>query len=73
MDPDMYRESFLATQCLVSPWHRWLDGDRYRATRVTRADEPGGRHGEDEPVAGEGKGGDWSRHPDSACGRSREV
>ena len=30
-DPGLFRESFLHTQRMISPWHEWLDPGRYRA------------------------------------------
>ena len=31
VDGDLFRESFLTLQRMVSPWHQWLDGARYGA------------------------------------------
>jgi flavorubredoxin len=30
LDPDFYREAFVMTQTMLSPWLRWLDSARYR-------------------------------------------
>ena len=31
LDADFYRESFLAAQRMISPWHQWLDPVKYQA------------------------------------------
>jgi flavorubredoxin len=30
LPPGMFREAFLAAQRMVSPWHRWMDPDKYQ-------------------------------------------
>jgi len=43
LDPNFYREAFLMTQTMLSPWLRWLDSARYR-DHVDRVRSLGARH-----------------------------
>ena len=49
LDPGFFRQGFLEAQCMVSPWHQWLDAGRYQAYldefRVLGASVAVGAHG----------------------------
>lgn len=49
LDPGFFREGFLHTQCMLSPWHQWLDPVRYEGyldeLRILGATVAVGAHG----------------------------